>query len=137
VLAWSSDAVNNSVQAEYILEERVSGVRLGTVWYSLPWKTKLAIVDQVAQFDGALSVVNFKTHGCIYFREDLLRLTVNPEPVELNQGQQDSTFERYAMGPLTTSELWSGAREQLAYDRGPCTSMARSKVFQQILTRAT
>lgn len=124
MLAWSSDAANNPVQAEYILEETVPGVRLGAVWSELPWKTKLAIVDQVAQFDDALGAVEFKAHGCIYLKEDLDRLGGNVEPVQLSSGQQHPTLMRYAMGPLTTAELWSGGREQLNFDRGPCTSLS-------------
>ncbi|KAF1851151.1 uncharacterized protein K460DRAFT_28798 [Cucurbitaria berberidis CBS 394.84] len=130
VLAWSCDAVNNSVQAEYILEEKVSGVRLGAVWYKLPWATKLAIVDQVAQIDASLNAVKFKKHGCIYFKDDLQRLTGKSEAMQLNLGQQDSTLERYAMGPLVKAELWSSAREQLAIDRGPWDS---PKAYAQAL----
>jgi hypothetical protein len=121
VLAWSCDAVNNSVQAEYIIEEKVSGVRLGAVWYNLPWATKLAIVDQVVQFDASLSAVGLKKHGSIYFKEDLQRLTGNSEAIQLRLGQQDSTLEQYAMGPISKAELWDNARERLAVDRGPCT----------------
>ncbi|KAH7408181.1 phosphotransferase enzyme family protein [Phaeosphaeria sp. MPI-PUGE-AT-0046c] len=119
VLAWSSDAANNPVQAEYILEEKIRGVRLGTLWYDLPWKTKLVIVDQVAQFDGSLSAVKFNSHGSIYFKEDLISLTRDAKPVQLSSSVQESTHEQYAMGPLTTAELWSGARVQLNFDRGP------------------
>ncbi|KAH8727686.1 phosphotransferase enzyme family protein [Phaeosphaeriaceae sp. PMI808] len=122
VLAWSCDAVNNSVQAEYILEEKVSGVRLGAVWHNLPWAKKLAIVDQTVQFDTSLSAVKFEKHGCIYFKEDLQRLTGNSEAIQVNFSQQDSTLEQYAMGPLTKAELWYNAQEPLDIDRGPWNS---------------
>jgi hypothetical protein len=125
VLAWSCDAANNSVQAEYILEERVPGVRLGAIWHHLIWEKKLAIVNQVADFDGSLSAMRFNTHGCIYFKEDLQRLTGNFETVQISSDQQRSTLEQYAMGPLTKSELWISGREQLDIDRGPCMSMVR------------
>ncbi|KAF9736412.1 hypothetical protein PMIN07_008230 [Paraphaeosphaeria minitans] len=119
VLAWSCDAANNSVQAEYILEEKVPGVRLGAVWHRLTWEKKLAIVDQVADFDGSLSATRFKTHGCIYFKEDLQRLTGNSDAIQLISDQQHSTLEQYAIGPLTKAELWVSGREQLDIDRGP------------------
>jgi hypothetical protein len=125
VLAWSCDAANNSVQAEYVLEEKVPGVQLGTVWHHLAWKTKLAIVNQVADYDGSLCATRFKMHGYIYFKEDLQRLTGNSNAIQLSSDQQHSSFEQYAMGPLTKAELWVSGREQLAVDRGPCMSMGR------------
>ena len=33
-------------------------------------ENKAGYFDQVAQFDGSLSAVKFKAHGCIYFKED-------------------------------------------------------------------
>ncbi|KAF1921809.1 phosphotransferase enzyme family protein [Ampelomyces quisqualis] len=122
VLAWSCDAGSNSVQAEYILEEKVPGVRLGAVWFNLPWATKLAIIDQVAEFDASLSAVSFKKHGCVYFKEDLQRLTGHSEAIQIDSGLQNLTLKQYAMGPLTKAELWNSARDQLATDRGPWTS---------------
>jgi hypothetical protein len=125
VLAWSCDAANNSVQAEYILEEKVPGVRLGAIWHHLTWEKKLAIVDQVADFDGSLSAMSFNAHGCIYLKEDLERLTGISDAIQLSSDQQHATLEQYAMGPLTKSELWISGREQLNIDRGPCMSMVR------------
>ncbi|KAF2130078.1 hypothetical protein P153DRAFT_396412 [Dothidotthia symphoricarpi CBS 119687] len=119
VLAWSCDAANNSVKAEYILEEKVPGVRLGAVWYGLPWRTKLSIVNDIADCDASLSAVRFKTHGCVYFREDLQRLTGMSIALQFSLDQQHTTLEKYAMGPLTKAELWISGREQLDIDRGP------------------
>ncbi|KAI8941618.1 hypothetical protein NX059_002831 [Plenodomus lindquistii] len=119
VLAWSCDAANNSVQAEYVLEERVPGVRLGAIWHHLPWEKKLAIVDQVADFDGSLSAIRFKTHSCIYFKDDLQRFTGRSDDIQLIPDQQLSDSEQYARGPLTKAELWASGREQLDINRGP------------------
>ncbi|KAF1833917.1 hypothetical protein BDW02DRAFT_648020 [Decorospora gaudefroyi] len=95
-------------------------MRLGAVWHHLAWEKKLAIVDQVAGFDGALSAIRFKTHGCIYFKEDLQRLTGISDPIGLiTSDQQHSTLEQYSMGPLTKAELWVSGRDQLDIDRGP------------------
>jgi hypothetical protein len=124
VLAWSCDGAKNAVQDEYILEEKASGVRLGAVWRDLPWKAKLDIVVQVAEFDRALCGVRFKMHGCIYFKEDLERLTGKADAMQLKLGQEDSTLEQYAMGPLTKAQLWVNGREDMDIDRGPCTSKA-------------
>lgn len=125
MLAWSCDATNTPVQAEYILEEKVSGVRLGAVWHDLSWEQKLAIVDQIADFDGSLSAIRFKTHGCIYFKEDLQRLTGTTDAVQLISDQQHSGLQQYAIGPLTRAELWINGRGQLEIDRGPCMLLVR------------
>lgn len=123
MLAWSCDAANNSVQAEYIIEEKVPGVRLGALWHHFTWENKLAVIDQVANFDGSLSAIRFKTHGCIYFKKDLQRLTGISNDIQLSSDQQHSTLEQYAMGPSTKAELWVSGREQLDIDRGPCMSI--------------
>lgn len=121
VLAWSCDATTNSVQAEYIIEEKVTGVRLGMVWPELPWATKLAIVGKIVDIDHSLSTVDFDQHGCIYFKEDLQRLTGKSSPIHLKTNQSSLTLEQYAMGPLTKAELWVGGRRQAPIDRGPWT----------------
>jgi hypothetical protein len=120
VLAWSCDAIRNPVQAEYILEEKVPGVRLGAAWYNLPWASKIAIIDQVAEYDASLSAVRFERHGCVYFKQDLKRLAGHSEAIRLSSGQQTSTLEQYTIEPLIKAELWDSAREQLGTDRGPC-----------------
>ncbi|KAI9691729.1 MAG: hypothetical protein M1822_007801 [Bathelium mastoideum] len=104
VLSWSHDAASNPVQAEYILEEKASGARLGVLWSSLPWRTKLAIVEQVVNIDSSLTSVQFKTHGYV---------------VQLAADRQSLNLDQYAMGPLTKTELWANCREQMNLDRGP------------------
>ena len=108
------------MQAEYILEEKAAGVPLGALWPSLPWKNKLAIVEQVVGFDCSLTTVRFKTHGCIYFKEDLNRLTGCSNNIEFTAEQQNLNLDGYSMGPLTKAELWTSGRQQMDIDRGPC-----------------
>jgi hypothetical protein len=95
---------------------------LGSLWRALPWETKLAIVDQVAEYDKALTAMEFNAHGCIYFKNDLQRLTGRTEVTGLYSQQRDSNFNDYAIGPLTKAELWVSGRANLQMDRGPCRS---------------
>ncbi|EQL36366.1 hypothetical protein BDFG_02100 [Blastomyces dermatitidis ATCC 26199] len=74
ILAWSSDA-SNPVGAEYIIEEKASGVRLGSLWNHWSRGPKLKIITQIAQIEDVLTSISFPKHGCIYFKEDLLALT--------------------------------------------------------------
>lgn len=68
-----------------------------------------------------LTGVTFDMHGCIYFKDDLRSL--GEEPKEANiQSATTSTLDIFAMGPLTTGELWNGVRSGMDLDRGPCKS---------------
>lgn len=125
MLSWPCDAANNPVQAEYILEEKAPGVCLGALWPSLPWKTKLAIVEQVVGFDCSLTAVQFKMHSCLYFKEDLRRLTGSSDAVQFTADRQSLNLDQYAMGPLTKAKLWASGREQMNLDRSPCRFMTK------------
>ncbi|KAJ5161379.1 phosphotransferase enzyme family protein [Penicillium capsulatum] len=58
VLAWSCDAIRNSVDAEFILEEKAPRIRLGSV------------VD----LEKSLTSITFDIYGYIYYRSDLRSL---------------------------------------------------------------
>ena len=138
MLSWSCDAASNLVQAEYILEEKAQGVRLGALWPNLSWRTKLGIVEQAVNFDHSLTTVRFKTHGCIYFKEDLRRLTGSLdslEAVQFNADRPSLNVDEYAIGPLTKDELWANGREQMNLDRGPCRFIADCWEWHLALTR--
>ncbi|KAL9083058.1 MAG: hypothetical protein Q9165_008682 [Trypethelium subeluteriae] len=119
VLSWSCDATSNSVQAEYILEEKAPGSRLGALWNEVSRKTKLAIVQQVVGLDCSLTAVQFKMHGCFYFKEDIQRLTGKSDAVQLTTDRRGLNLDQYAMGPLTIAGLWTSGRGQMNLDRGP------------------
>lgn len=116
ILAWSSDATNNPVEAEYIIEEKTPGIRLGSLWSKWPRETKLKLIRQVVDIENKLTGITFPKHGSVYFKENLRSLTGNADDINL-----DSTiFGRFSIGPLTTSELWNGTRKYMGLDRGPC-----------------
>lgn len=121
VLAWSCDPAN-PVGAEYIVEEKAAGTRLGSVWHDWPRKSKLRVIDQVGKIEHALTTTKFTKHGCLYFKQDLPTLkerndTLLAEPLP---SVQSSDLDRYVIGPLTSAELWSSGREDIDLDRGPC-----------------
>lgn len=82
VLAWSFDAASSPVGAEYIIEEKAPGVRLGSVWSQWPRSSKLQLITQVVDVQNALTDATFDMHGCIYFKDDLRSL--GEEPKETN-----------------------------------------------------
>lgn len=121
VLAWSFDASSSPVGAEYIIEEKAPGIRLGSVWSQWPRDSKLELITQVVDIQNTLAGVTFDMHGCIYFKDDLRSL--GEETKEANiQSDTTSIPDRFAIGPLTTGELWNGVRSAMDLDRGPCMS---------------
>jgi hypothetical protein len=118
-LSWSSDAASTPVKAEYVIEEKAPGVRLGSVWHEWRRELKLQIIIQVAELENKLTTVRFDKHGCIYFNEDLRSLVGQAEDIH-TQDLETGVLERFAIGPLTTNELWRDARKDMKLDRGPC-----------------
>ncbi|KGO74645.1 Aminoglycoside phosphotransferase [Penicillium italicum] len=118
VLAWSFDAAGNHVGAEYIIEEKAPGVRLGSVWNRWPRNSKLQLITQVIDIQNTLTGVTFDRHGCIYFKDDLRSLGEEPEKATI-QSATTSIPDIFAIGPLTTGELWNGVRSGMNLDRGP------------------
>ncbi|CAI7624832.1 unnamed protein product [Penicillium palitans] len=79
VLAWSFDSASSPVGAEYIIEEKAPGVRLGSVWNQWPRKSKLQLIAQVIDIQNTLTGVTFDMHGCIYFKDDLRAVARSPK----------------------------------------------------------
>ncbi|KAJ6180855.1 Aminoglycoside phosphotransferase [Penicillium mononematosum] len=118
VLAWSFDASSTPVGAEYIIEEKAPGARLGSVWSQWPRSSKLQLITQVVDIQNTLAGVNFGMHGCIYFKDDLRFLGEEPKEANIQSDTTDIP-DIFAIGPLTTSELWNGVRSGMDLDRGP------------------
>lgn len=119
ILAWSSDASNNPVEAEYIIEQKAPGVRLGSVWNQWSQEMKLNLITQVARMENTLTAITFPKHGCIYFKEDLHSLTGNAIDLDIDLAAPEA-LRRFSLGPLTAAELWSDTRRDMELDRGPC-----------------
>ncbi|OQE41095.1 hypothetical protein PENCOP_c005G01944 [Penicillium coprophilum] len=117
-LAWSIDAASNPDGAEYIIEEKAPGVRLGSVWSRWPRDLKQQLITQVIDIENTLTGVGFNMHGCIYFKDDLRSLGVKLEEASI-QSATTSIPALFAIGPLTTGELWNGVRSGMDLDRGP------------------
>lgn len=118
MLSWSSDAANK-VEAEYIIEEKAPGVRLGSAWNQWSRQLKLQLITQVVDMENKLATITFNRHGCFYFKEDLRSLVGEAEDIH-SQTVGSDVLERFSIGPLTTNELWSGPRRDMNLDRGPC-----------------
>ncbi|KAK2805490.1 hypothetical protein FQN51_000316 [Onygenales sp. PD_10] len=121
VFAWSCDPAN-PVGAEYIIEEKAAGTRLGSLWHNWPRKSKLRVIEQVCKIEHGLTTTRFTKHGCLYFKQDLptsLKEQNGPLLVEPLPSVQSTDLDRYVIGPLVSAELWSSGREDMDLDRGP------------------
>lgn len=119
ILSWSTNSANNSVGAEYIIEEKAPGVRLGSVWKQWPRNLKLQLITQVVDLEKRLTSITFDKHGCIYFKRDLRSLIGEAEDIHSHHVDDDA-LEQFSIGPLTTNELWNETRRNMKLDRGPC-----------------
>ncbi|KAE8408302.1 phosphotransferase enzyme family protein [Aspergillus pseudonomiae] len=117
VLAWSFDAPNSPVEAEYIVTEKAPGIRLGSFWSQWPQEAKLKLIRQIVDIENRLTTISFPQHGCIYFKDDLRALTGDAEDINIESAAAES-LSRFAIGPLTSTELWEGARRDMRLDRG-------------------
>ncbi|CAI7637029.1 unnamed protein product [Penicillium viridicatum] len=95
VLVWSCDATKNLVEAEFIIEEKAPGV---------------------VELKNTLTTITFDRQGCIYFKDDLSAFIGEAKGIRTDSA---GALERYSIGPLTSNELWSGAKRDMDLDRGP------------------
>ncbi|CZT13665.1 uncharacterized protein RCO7_08415 [Rhynchosporium graminicola] len=117
IIAWCSQK-SNPVGAEYILEERVEGQPLSSLWQD--WKKlssedRFSIIRQVVQMERKLTDASFKQCGCIYFKEDF----PHGSHITMAGRESASTLERFRMGPLVTEDQWQGQKTSMDLNRGP------------------
>jgi hypothetical protein len=111
VYAWCSTKAN-PVGSEYIIMEKLSGIPLGDVWYSMTPKEHHKVMKKIVHWEAQLMSLNFPAHGSIYYRKDLTSEKKIPLP-----GQKDVEF---CIGPSSHYSWWHDGRSTLDIDRGPC-----------------
>jgi hypothetical protein len=119
VIAWSADR-ENPVGAEYILEERAPGKRLGSLWYQWPIKPRMKMIEQIVDLERKLASITFTKSGCVYFKDDIPENMAGEMEVATNVPIHSSVLQRFGLGPLVSSELWRDKRAGMDMNRGPC-----------------
>lgn len=71
VLAWSSNASENPIGAEYIIMEKVRGVQLDNVWPRMDIKQRFELVKTIARYQKAWMSKSFTKYGSLYYSKDL------------------------------------------------------------------
>lgn len=127
IYTYSSDPLN-PVGAEYIIEEKVGGRPLGSLWYQWQAGSRLSLVKQLVDFETKLASVSFRRHGCIYYKRDLEKKGLRAYDLEAKSLSSSSPVnnpnfaltEQFAIGPLTEAKQWERERATMNLDRGPC-----------------
>lgn len=141
VYAWSSRAQDNSVGAEYVIMEKISGVQLDIVWPKMGLKERSALAESIAVYQKAWMSLSFKKLGSLYYAEDLNGHTQSP--LYTKCGGVPITNPRFAVGPSVGRVHMDDGRSTVEFDRGPCKTCCqtlphmRLMPFQGTLWRST
>jgi Phosphotransferase enzyme family len=122
VYGWSS-TVSNAVGAEYIIMEKLEGTTLGDIWFSLNFKERYRIVEQIVQLERKLFSLQLPASGSIYFPNDLTEHERSQSVPFQIQGRE------FCIGPIAHYGWWHRERGSLECDRGPCKLYAADKIY--------
>lgn len=112
MLAYSTQANENTVGAEYMIMEKCRGIELGRLWDDLSGEQKVDIVRQLATFSLQLAKSRFSYYSSLYYSKDI---------PEIRGTEVDSTF---SVGPTTSGTWFDDRRREVDVHRGPCKSSA-------------
>ncbi|KAI9375918.1 kinase-like domain-containing protein [Aspergillus egyptiacus] len=113
VYAWCSTKTN-PVGSEYIIMEKLGGLPLGDVWYTMTPREQHGMMKKIVHWEAQLMSLSFPAYGSIYYRKDL----TSEKKISL-PWQNDVEF---CMGPISHYSWWHGGRNTLNVDRGPWLS---------------
>ena len=120
VYAWSGEAQDNNVGAEYIVMEKVSGVQLADFWNDMRLTDRAAVVKTIAGYQNSWMSASFSHFGSIYYTDDSHRLVSTPFAFTDSNGQTVSGG-RFIIGPSTSRSTNDCGRSAVDFDRGPCS----------------
>lgn len=125
VLDWSSKANENSVGAEYIIMEMVTGVQLGKIWPNLDIRERFEVTKSISKYQKAWMSTSFTQYGSLYYSTDLDNTDTC---VFTKEDGSKSTGHRFAVGPSTGREFLDDGRITMGFDRGPWNSVEQYKL---------
>ena len=120
VYVWSSRPTENSDGAEYIITEKVLGVRLSKKWADLKGQDQQRVIEQVIGFETALSSATFKKFGSLYFSASLISdKVIHENTIHCNNDGEKTDGGRFSVGPSTDRKSFDDGRGAVNFDRGP------------------
>ncbi|OAL75302.1 hypothetical protein A7D00_0901 [Trichophyton violaceum] len=119
VHAWSSrvDDSKNSVGAEFIIMEKISGIPLGKVWERLSGSDKMKVLINIFEYQNEWASVAFSRFGSLYYSGDVDTLPADYLYIDKNGNQVNNP--RFVVGPASHNEWFTHARDSISCDRGP------------------
>jgi hypothetical protein len=120
VFVWSSKAEENSVGAEYIIMEMLTGVQLSSVWTTLPIDKKTEIIKTLATYQKAWMSTTFKQYRSLYYAQDSPK---RPDHLAFSYIDKDGAEiedQRFTVGLTVHRQSIDYGRMQVDFDRGPC-----------------
>jgi hypothetical protein len=109
-----STTTENSVGAEYMIMEKVSGKELGGIWYTMPEEERLRMIVEVVKIEALLFSIKIPAYGSIYYKHDLAAGTRNID-IEVA-----GATGKFCIGPDAHYKWWHEERSFLSVGRGPC-----------------
>jgi hypothetical protein len=120
ILAWSSNASANPVQAEYIILEKVQGKELSHVWDDLSGRQKYEIVKQIVDFESRFAFFILTKFGSLYYCDNLPELSSPVRPLYRDQHGVNHECSRFVVGPTNSRMFFDDGRGEVEINRGPC-----------------
>ncbi|KAI9672324.1 MAG: hypothetical protein M1817_003346 [Caeruleum heppii] len=118
VHTWSSSASANTVNAEYIIMEKIPGVELENVWEELTGRQRFEVVQQVVGFEASFASTRFSSFGSLYYAHDISKASQR-EDLYVNEEGTEVPHSRFAVGPTTSRMFFDDGRAAVDVDRGP------------------
>ena len=120
VFAWASRiGSDNPVGAEYIIMEKLEGESLASRWPSLSSKELGEVIKQLADIESRLFSARLSEYGSLYYKEDLEEEARKNDSKEPNGAKL--LHDQFRTGPIVDRSFWTGERDQMNLDRGPCS----------------
>ncbi|KAL5333381.1 kinase-like domain-containing protein [Aspergillus crustosus] len=104
----------NPVGAECIIMEKLAGIPLGNIWYTMTPKQQHGIMKQIVEWETRLMSLNFPASVSIYYRKDI--------PGEKSIPLSDYSDREFCIGPMAHYGWWHEERAKPPIDRGPWLS---------------
>ncbi|KAL8868093.1 MAG: hypothetical protein Q9174_005223, partial [Haloplaca sp. 1 TL-2023] len=118
VLAWSADASQNAVGAEYIIMEKAAGVELSNFWEKLAFKQKRVLIEDIVRMEKSFTSSAFPAFGSLYYAHQLDAKTTT-FPVTSQGMNTLASSEHFVIGPTTDRHSFADGRGKIQCDRGP------------------
>ncbi|PGH15948.1 hypothetical protein AJ79_02115 [Helicocarpus griseus UAMH5409] len=133
VYTWNSRVDDvNTVGAEYIMMEKLSGVPLANIWWRLKPDVKLKIFMLVFKFQKRWTAVQFSQYGSLYYSKDIvtkfnsLLYIENGAPI---------TNNRFAVGPAAGRDWHEEGRNSIQCYRGPFIVYGPDPLYEPTITK--